>query len=82
MDTLNRLCVTKCSSNLYHLLSFDKRFCVTNCTNKFDNWCVDSCALDMYSDNKTCKYCSNNCLECESLTKCNKCKSGYYLEND
>ena len=43
--------------------------------------CASNCPLEYYADNSTgsCKSCSGNCLQCDSLKNCMVCQPGYEI---
>ncbi|CAD8136460.1 unnamed protein product [Paramecium pentaurelia] len=82
MDPISRSCVSRCPIGLYHQESFNRRFCMLDCTFKLDDQCVQSCPIGFYNDNSFCKLCPSECTECQSTTFCLKCQIGLYLENN
>ncbi|CAK71010.1 unnamed protein product (macronuclear) [Paramecium tetraurelia] len=82
MDPISSSCVTKCPSTLYHLESFGKRFCVSDCPYKLYDQCVSACPSGMYPKDTICTQCPKYCNECESATKCSSCLFGYYLQDE
>jgi proprotein convertase subtilisin/kexin type 5 len=42
-----------------------------------DNTCETKCPSSYYKDDTLCKKCPDACIECESATKCTKCKCSY-----
>ncbi|CAD8048323.1 unnamed protein product [Paramecium sonneborni] len=82
MDPISRSCVSKCPIGLYHQESFNKRFCMFDCSLKLNDQCVQSCPTGFYNDFTICKQCPFECYECYSITKCTTCKPGLFLENN
>ncbi|ELP88641.1 hypothetical protein EIN_401790 [Entamoeba invadens IP1] len=49
--------------------------------NEDDKTCSLCDMKGYYTDNKSCKKCNANCINCLSQTQCVSCIEGYYLEN-
>ena len=73
---------TSCNGSAF-LLDGNCKPCDTKCNKTEEKSCKClSCVEGYFSKNGVCDKCPDNCLYCNSDTYCNKCISGYFLDNN